>query len=263
MRRYFALTVGGYLEGAVYRWHFIFTFLTNLVFIVVVHFLWRSIYTDVTTLGNMSFNQVFAYMVLAGSTFILYKNYVDWELSYVIRQGIITNYLVKPLDVQLYMLFRSAGGVVFNLLLVTLPSVLVLLFVFNAKLAGGWALLFGPISMVMAYLLTFIIDYTVGLTGFYTESIWGIATVKEMVVLVFSGALIPLNFFPEGMREVLYYLPFQAIYNVPLTIMTDGTLQLKELFSMLGIQVFWVAVLVVVSRLFYSQAVKVLTINGG
>jgi ABC-type uncharacterized transport system permease subunit len=83
------------------------------------------------------------------------------------------------------------------------------------------------------------------------------------VIMVLSGMLVPLQFFPEGIRHVLEYLPFQAIYHTPLSLITDPTLGAADYIRMVGIQALWVALLVGASRLFYSQAIKAVTINGG
>ena len=86
---------------------------------------------------------------------------------------------------------------------------------------------------------------------------------KEIIVTVFSGALIPLQFFPEAIQKVLFWLPFQAIYHTPLMIMAKPDLGLAVFLPMLLIQVAWAVILFVLGRLFYNQAIKVLRIAGG
>jgi ABC-2 type transport system permease protein len=211
----------------------------------------------------MTFEQVFVYMSLAGSIFILFKTWVDWFMSYDIVEGIITRDLLKPIDYQFYLLITTFGSLLFNLTLITVPSVVALLIFFPSNLVLGINLLFFLLSLCLAYLLSFAVDYITGVTSFYTESIWGISSTKEMVVLLLSGGLIPLRFFPEGIQNVLYYLPFQAIYNAPLTILTDPGLDVPDYLNMLGLQLVWVTALIIVSRLFFAQASKALTVNGG
>lgn len=263
MRKYLSFARAGYLENVVYRFNFFFTLIANVFYIVVMYFLWQSIYGAQETLRGMTFDQVFAYMVLAGSTFILYKTYVEWWMSFFVVQGNIATQLTKPVDFQLHLLFRSLGFAFFNLTMVTLPAFVLLVFVFRADIPLGLNLIFGVLSVALAYLLSFAIDFVVGLSTFHTESIWGLSVTKETIVLVLSGAMIPLNFFPEGLRNILVYLPFQAIFNIPLTIFTNPALRLPDYLSMLGIQAFWLAVIFIGSRLLYAQTIKALTVNGG
>jgi len=90
----------------------------------------------------------------------------------------------------------------------------------------------------------------IGLSSFYTESIWGISITKDVVVAALSGALVPINFFPDAIKAVLQVLPFQAIYNTPLQIITSASLTPTDYLRMLAVQLFWVVVLFGASRLF-------------
>ncbi|MBN1310219.1 MAG: ABC-2 family transporter protein [Anaerolineae bacterium] len=263
MRRYLALTKCAFLTGMVWRAHFIFTLISNLAYIVILYFLWKSIYGVSQTLNGMTFNQVFVYMTVTSSIFVLFKTWLEWQVSRDIISGAITTQLTKPLDHQLMVLSHAFGRTLNNALVITLPALAVLFGIFRASIPVGWNVLFFCLSLPLACLLSLVIDYIIGLTSFYTESLWGISTTKEIIVLVLSGGLVPLGFFPEVMRNILSYLPFQAIYHTPASILTDASLSLADYTSMLGVQAAWVIVLLVISRLFFSQAVKAVTINGG
>lgn len=252
-----------FLTGIVWRLNYIFTLVSNVVYIVVLYFLWKSIYGTSQVVNGMTFNQVFVYMTVASSIFVLFKTWLEWFISREIINGAITMRLVRPLDHQLMMLSTACGQMINNALIITVPSMFILFVVFKADLPLGWNVLFFCLSLPLACLISLLIDYTVGLSSFYTESLWGISTSKEIIVLVLSGGLIPLRFFPEAMRHLLMYLPFQAIYHTPASLLTDTSLSITDHAAMLGIQVVWVAALFCVSRLFFAHAVKAVTINGG
>ena len=146
---------------------------------------------------------------------------------------------------------------------ITIPTALVLLFVFKVQFTLGLGLFLFPLSLFLAFLVSFSIDYFVGLFGFYSESVWGLSTTKEIIVTVFSGALIPLQFFPDAIQKVLYWLPFQAIFHTPLMMITRPDQGWEVFLPMLVVQVGWAVGLFVLARLFYNQAVKVLRIAGG
>jgi ABC-2 type transport system permease protein len=120
-----------------------------------------------------------------------------------------------------------------------------------------------PVSLLFAFLISFSFDYFIGLLGFYSESIWGVSITKEIIVTLFSGALIPLQFFPEAIQRVLYWLPFQAIYHTPLMMITRPDQGWDIFLPMILIQIFWAIALFALARLFYNQAIKVLRIAGG
>jgi len=263
MRRYLALVRASFMVGLTYRLHMIFTMITNLVYIIVIYYLWKSIYADSNSLNGMSFEQTFLYLALASSVFVLFKTFTDWRMSEDIVTGAIRSDLIRPADYQGMMFARATGQMITQSFLITLPTLLLILLAFRVQVPLGINVPFFLVSITLAYVLSFLLDYMVGLTGFYTQSLWGISTTKEILVLAGSGSLIPLPFFPDGLRNILNLLPFQAIYNTPISMITNTALHVQDYLSMLGIQVIWVLVLLAASRLFFAQASKVLTINGG
>ena len=184
-------------------------------------------------------------------------------ISYDIREGMIAVYLTKPLDYQLYALFTSLGAALMNLSAITIPTILLLTLVFKVHITPGPGLVVFPISLIFAFLISFNFDYLVGLMAFYNESVWGLTITKEVILTVLSGALIPLQFFPDAIQKILLLLPFQAIYYAPLMMVTRPDQDISIFLQMLAVQIFWVIVTFIVTRLVYDQAVKVLRVSGG
>lgn len=263
MRSYWPIARASYMIGLVYRFGFLFTIVGNIVYLGVAYYLWKSIYRYSDTIRGLSFNETFLYVGLGSAIFILLKTYVDWIIHYEIREGAIATYLTKPIDFQLYSLAANLGSVLMNLTAITIPTALVMVLVFKVRIVFGLGLFLFPISLLLALLISFSIDYSIGLLGFYSESVWGFSMTKEIIVTVFSGALIPLQFFPDWIQNVLFWLPFQAIYHTPLMMATRPDQGLDIFLPMILIQLFWAAALFILARLFYNQAIKVLRIAGG
>jgi ABC-2 type transport system permease protein len=263
LRSYLAILRGSFMVGVIYRFGFIFTILGNIIYMAVVYFLWRSIYANATTLRGMTFHETFLYVALGSAVFILLKTYADWFISFEIREGFIAVYLTKPVDYQLYSLAVSTGGALMNLTAITLPTIFMLAVIFRVPCQTGPGLLLFPVSLALAFLISFNFDYFIGIVGFYSESIWGMSITKEIFITVLSGALIPLPFFPDAIQKILLVLPFQAIYHTPLMMVTRPDQGWDVLLPMLGVQFAWAVATFVLARLFYNQAVKVLRVAGG
>jgi ABC-2 type transport system permease protein len=263
MRAYVPVARATYMIGIVYRFGFLFNILGNLVYLGVAYYLWKSIYKHADTIRGLTFNETFIYVALGSAIFVLLKTYADWIIHYEIREGAIATYLTKPIDYQIYALFSNFGAMLMNLTAVTIPTALVLLFIFKVRILFGPGLFLFPISLLLAFLISFSIDYFIGIAGFYSESVWGLSITKEIIVTVFSGALIPLPFFPDAIQRVLYWLPFQAIYHTPLMMVTRPNQGLGVFLPMIAVQLGWAVLLFLIARLFYNQAIKVLRIAGG
>ena len=103
----------------------------------------------------------------------------------------------------------------------------------------------------------------IGLISFYTESVWGISTLKDCIISLLAGGMIPIAFFPDALRKVVECLPFQAMYNLPLQILINKDYAVGDYLNLLLLQLFWIAVLLIISRVFYTFARRAITVNGG
>lgn len=263
MKSYIAL-VKGFLSGALtFRYYYLFLSLRNLIYTIVIYFLWNSIFkSNGNVINSMSFQQVFLYLAIASVMFSAFSTDIEWTVSREIKDGSIIVQLMKPLDYQYRLFFESVGESISSFTLTIIPTVILLL-IFNINLRISWNIVFFIISFAAAYLINFIISFLFATMAFYTESIWGISTFKYVVVSFFSGMVIPLRFFPEFLQNIALLLPFRAIYDVPISIMVDNSLKLKDCLCLQSIQLFWVVVLFIFSRIFYSKAVKAVIVNGG
>lgn len=186
MRKYFAIVRGTYMVGMIYRLGSLFTIAGNVIYLGVAYYLWKSIFKNSETLRGLTFDQTFLYVGLGSAIFILLKTYTDWFMNSEIRDGSIAMYLVKPVDIGTYFLATSFGSLLMNITIVSIPTILLLLFVFKVKFIMGIGLLLFPVSLLIAFFISFFLDYFVGLVCFYSESVWGLSTTKDIIVTLLS-----------------------------------------------------------------------------
>lgn len=263
LNRYQGVVRGGFMGNLAYPLSFFMMFITNLIYISVLYFLWKAVYSGRPTLHEMTFHQAFIYVALAGSIVILFRTGADYHISWRVLNGYISLDLAKPIDFQLMILANETGMLFMRAAAITLPSILAILVFVQGDVLLGVNIPFFLLSLIGAFVLSFAIDFTVGLAAFYTEALWGISASKDVLISFLAGGLLPLSFFPEGARQILSVLPFQAIYSVPLQIATNASLSVDDYIKMIAVQVFWAVVFVAGSRLIFARVIKRLTINGG
>ena len=100
------------------------------------------------------------------------------------------------------------------------------------------------------------------LTAFYTLSWTGVRTLAISTSELLSGSLIPLPFFPDGVRQVAEALPFAAMQNIPLRVYS-GQLAGVELGRAVALQAFWLVTLFFVGKLFTRRALRRVIVQGG
>lgn len=265
LRKYLSLTRAGILESFQYRIAMLVMFAGNLLYLIVVYFLWKAIYASAGTdvVNGMTFSDTLIYLVLATALFNFMEMYAVWEIGRDIQSGKIVLNLLKPMNYRSYLFWSYSGTFVVQFFATFLPTFLIVCVVTRGTVPFGRNLLYFAISVIMAVVINYSIDFIVGTICIFTESIWGINIMKQVVVLLFSGATIPLAFFPETLRAVAEKLPFQAIYNTPLTILLNKNPDTSFVLSSLGIQLFWCLVLLLGGGIFWKISLRRITVNGG
>ena len=265
LKKYLSFTRAGIIEEMQFRASFIIMVVGNLLYLIIVYFLWKAIYASAGTevVNGMTFEDTLIYLVLATALFNFLDLYVVWQIGRDIQSGKIVLDLVKPIPYRKYIFWSYSGSFVTHFFLTFLPTFIVVSAVTHGAIPLGINLVFFMFSVVMAISINYSIDFFVGTICLYTQSIWGINIMKQVIVLLLSGATIPLAFFPEPLKSIMYYLPFQSIYNAPLSILLDGNPSAETLLTTLGTQLFWTVAMLVISKLFWKASVKQITVNGG
>lgn len=150
-----------------------------------------------------------------------------------------------------------------NFTLTLVPTMIIVYFLSGGAFLLGINLLFFVISVVFSLLINFSINFLVATICLYTESIWGINILKEVIVLLLSGASIPLVFFPEGLRNFVAYLPFQAIYNTPLSLLIQKEISIQDSLREILIQLMWAIITAALAHVFWKVSIRKITVNGG
>lgn len=265
LKKYLALTRAGIIEALQFRLSTLVIVAGNLLYLIVVYFLWKAIYASAGTdvVNGMTFSDTLIYLVLATALSNFMEMYIVWEIGRGIQSGKIALDLLKPMEYRRFLFWSYSGTFVTQFFFTFLPTFIVVALVTKGAVPLGINLLFFTISTVMSVSINYSIDFIVGTICLYTESIWGINIMKQVIVMLLSGATIPIAFFPEPLKTIVYYLPFQSIYNAPLTVLLDGSPEPIALLTTLGTQLFWCVVMLIISRLFWKVSLRQITVNGG
>lgn len=265
LKKYLSLTRAGIMESLQFRLGTVVMVIGNLLYLIVVYFLWKAIYASAGTdvVNGMTFTDTLIYLVLATALFGFMEMYTVWEIGRNIQSGKIVLDLLKPMEYRRYLFWSYSGSFVTQFFFTFLPTFIIVEIVTRGAIPLGVNLLYFVISVVMAVSINYSIDFFVGTICLFTESIWGINIMKQVIVLLLSGATIPIAFFPEPLKTIVYYLPFQSIYNSPLTLLLDGDPGFETVLTILGTQLIWCVVMTVLSKLFWKVSLRQITVNGG
>ncbi len=265
LRKYITLTKAGMIESLQFRLGTFVTVLGNLVYLVIIYYLWKAIYASQPSevINGMTFEDTMIYLVLATALFYFMEVYLVWLMGRDIQSGAIILSLIKPMKFRRYLFFSNSGNLIMSFLLTFLPTAIIVNIVTKGAIPLGFNLIYFLAAVILGLLINFFIEFFIGTICLYTESVWGINIMKEVIVLLLSGATIPIDFFPEPLEKIVMMLPFQAIYHTPLRLLIRQELSIQSRLEMLGIQLFWVVVLAILTELFWKKSLKQITVNGG
>lgn len=246
-----------------YRMGFLFNWLSSLVGLLVSIFLWKILFQVQSIVQGYDWNQMILYALIVAFLNATLSMGTEMNMSQKILDGSIASDLTKPVDIQHMSFFQAIGeslveGVISLAVVFVLAVVLTDL---TGYLRPSKLLLF-TVSLVLAFLLKFCLAYLGGLLCFFTSNGYGVVYLRQVITDVFSGAMLPLSFYPLWFQKVSSVLPFQASVYLPTQIFL-GRVEGKELAVTLFLQTFWVVALWIGAKFCFQLAVKKITIQGG
>src|SRR5262245_60194739 len=201
----------GLQSNIVYRWNFAGRVFVSLFHLAVVFILWGAAFAGASTIGGFDLRQTLTYFVtLLVLQFFISAFNEDYQISEEIRNGLINQFLLKPINYFLYRfsIFVAArmvsGALVFLPLLIALPVLRDYLTFPHTP----WSYAVGLPAMALSAMIQFSIAYCFGLLTFWFLEIQGFVILSMAVETVLGGQMFPLDLLPPAVYAVARFLPF-------------------------------------------------------
>lgn len=255
----------GLQSSLVYRVNFAVRGFFSLFHLAVVFILWGAAYAGSPAIGGFSFGQTLTYfLVMLVMQFFVGAFNEDYQISEDIRNGLINQFLLKPINYFLYRfsLFVSARLVTGALVLLPVLVAVPILHSYLTLPNEGWryALVFP--AMAMSALIQFSIAYCFGLLTFWFLEIQGFVILSMALESLLGGQMFPLDLMPPWVFHVTQFLPFYYQTYFPTAILT-GRIPFDTVVQGLGIQLLWVVALLIANQLLWTRGLRRHTAVGG
>jgi len=259
-------------ERLIYRVDFALGTLMRFLPVVTQIFLWWAVFQGAAASGmtsqkiaGYSYRDFIAYYLLT---------YIGRALSSMpglasglardIRDGTVKKYLIQPIDMLGFLLLtRLAHKLVFYTMAL-LPFALV--FYLCRGFFSGWpdpaTLLAFLASLVMAFLLGFLIEATLGMIGFWFLEVSSLLFVFMLISFFCSGHMFPLDILPEFWRGVLGAIPLQYLAYFPAAVFL-GKISGAELAWGLAIEAAWIVFFLAAARAAFYFGARHYSAYGG
>jgi ABC-2 type transport system permease protein len=268
MRKYWHVIGIGIQNNLTYRVNYLTRTLFSLIPLFAMLSLWSTIYRGKeagSALGGYTQAQmIFYYLLVAVVDVLTAVNEDDWQIAADIREGNISQFLIKPIDYLWYRLCLFFSGRVAFISMACVPLA-VFIFCFRQYFvvpASEAALIAFPVSLVLTALLQFFISYTMAMLAFWLLEISTFIFILFAFEFIASGHLFPLDLLPPAVEHALWFTPFPSMLYTPIGIYMGkiaGADLARSLFTQLG----WVLVGYALARFAWRRGIKKYAAFGG
>ncbi|HEY0827637.1 MAG TPA: ABC-2 family transporter protein [Bacilli bacterium] len=241
-----------------YRANMLMSIAIGPVSLAAQYFIWRSLLNGSETVNGMSFDMMMTYYAFATLLHIFIGDSVAYLLSQQIYSGSLISILLKPVNHFSYFFFDKIGKKIFSILLEVVPLALIFILIFKINLIP-YELFWAVISVSIAFIHIFLMNFCIGLTAFWLTNNWSIILTIGFITSICSGLLLPLDFFPAIFQKVLFILPFNFMYYIPTRVML-GNYQLAgislEVPQVVLLQFTYLAAMLCITIFLWKRGLK-------
>ncbi|MCM2277097.1 MAG: ABC-2 family transporter protein [Oligoflexia bacterium] len=230
----------GLQDATAYRIEFIFEFLSAAFVPAAIQWiLWYALFKigGATEIAGMSYQDLLQYTLVSILFTQVRGGDLDFELGEMIRSGQLSNYLLRPVGVVEFVFLRGLAPKLFIAGFCLLLGIVLSFFIdiSPTRLVGAMGL--ALIGNVIYYQLS----ASLASAAFVWEEAYSLLMVKNMVVNLLSGELLPLNLFPQALSWIWMSAPFYLFVFGP-TQYALGRWSHEQFLVQFGISAIWLVI---------------------
>ena len=229
----------GVAETVAYRAEFLVWILTMTMPLVMLA-LWTSV-ADEAPFQSYSSPRFVAYFLSTLIVRNLTGTWASWQISEEIRLGTMAMRLLRPIHPFFAFAASHLSAVPFRSV-VAVPVAIALL-----ASSGAAAMTRDPVqlglvvpALMLAWTITFSLQYAIGSLAFFVTQTTGIASLYFGAFALLSGYMVPLDLMPGWVRSTAACTPFPSMLTTPVELLTSAKTG-DELVAMFAAQLGWAA----------------------
>lgn len=242
-----------------YRGDFIIMQIGNLMVPLISLLVWQAVLASGAALP-VDGRYLVAYFLLVAVVDMLTSTWGAFYLAESIRNGMLNLTLVRPISSQINGITNNLGEKAIKVLFL-LPVVAIAAVLISVLGAGDhfslptqvsrW-LLFG-VTVIIAAAIRFALDLLIGCLAFWFEDVSGFLRAMDVIIPVFSGAVVPLALLPAGLQVIGRIQPFRYLVSYPMEVLLGGgTTAPVDFLGQLG----WLAVMTAAAALVWRLGLR-------
>ena len=202
----------------VWRADAVFNMLFTVAKIIFAYVLWGAIFDGEEVVAGFSFHSMLTYYIISSFLSQLeMSGSISFEISNRIRNGTFSKYMVIPVNIEKYFIAQEIGVVSFYAIFDLIAAILwVFLFRIQFAVTSNPMLIVCAVMMIILGLLFMVqLNYYLGLLTLKFEDIGTFLMIKNNLMALITGSIIPLALLPEKMISVMRLFPFYYVTYLP------------------------------------------------
>ncbi len=222
----------------------IFNMIFTITKILFAYLLWGMIFQKREMVGQFTFHGMLSYYIISSFLSQLeMSERISREIHDGIRKGTFSKYMVIPVGIEKYFMAMELGLVLFYIAFDFIAAV-VWIFVFRIQFVvttDGWIMLCALLMAILGMLFMVQLNYFLGLLTLKYQGIGTFLMIKNNLVALVTGSIVPLALFPEAVVSVMRLLPFYYVTYLPAMLFTG--MCREEALTGIAVIAFWCLVM--------------------
>jgi ABC-2 type transport system permease protein len=260
MRKYLRYSYISVKEYLAYPSNILAELASKFLYLFMQICLWKALFSGFERRGSLSYSDTIRYVAAACVVSILIECNTIASMNQQIRSGDIVNDLLRPMDFKLMMLFKHFGNTMIKSLLIAVPTLLFAIRLISDVPFSSDRLVWGLISVALAYVIHFLYSLVIGMLAFFLIVTWPLNMLFGALYKFLSGIWIPVTMFPELLYRINLFLPFRAVYAIPVSLLTGSVSDVK---GSILCQILWLVAFLILAEFVWLKGYKKLVLQGG
>jgi len=252
-----------FLAESTYKADFFFDIGSDIIFFLILFYLWRTIYlkTGVSDISSFSLSTTITYYFITNLLFrfnpseSIYLNEEIWE-------GWFTNEMPRPYSLKFIYVVSAFARMAVGLLVYIPFAAFLFIFAYDYMVfPSPINFLYFIIAMSLSAILGICFYLFLHSLSFHFGDQDANLTLVSYLAAFLGGALFPLRFLPANLYTIVYHLPFKYLFDFPANIYLGKIATTEIIYSFIEI-IAWIVLFYCFYHISFQRGLKKYTAVG-
>jgi len=260
---YFKFISMAFQRSLAYRAEYFTGLLNAFLYIFIFTSIWKALLPEDGTVKGLTRNDMVAYAVLSTLIKVSFGR-SEYFLGNRVKSGEIAVDLMKPFNLPLMLFCDTVGTSLFHCFARALPMLVFCKLFFQIDFQVDLLILaqFLPV-FILSFMLFFFMSFLISTMAFFFVEVFPFWIFYFSLITLASGAIIPLDFFPDVLKNILFFSPFPYLFYFPSMILLQKVNNIFTYSELIFSYCLILVSVISISLITYTAGLKRLSIAGG